>query len=209
MKRTLKTIVLFVCFCVVASARFGSGQEKSATEVIPPDRVIPPSSIFGKKCSVDRSLTDGMSLQFVDGKPFRFDEFPYTVILEFENPTLSLTVFYYQKVEDAKKGFAEHHEANKNRGIVPIGPILTKENKVPFYTMNIFGRKYISVSRVQNVVFALDGDLRDIEKETHTVHKGSYEKFLQAGIGAKPSKTNDSPIGSPRRENKFNKAFSS
>ena len=186
-------ILVFATACVPVIA-------SESNTPIPPEKVIPPATVFGTGNSFDTTLMDGFSIGFVNGQRFHYDELPYTASLQLKEPPIHVAIFYWDSSEAASKSFRQGREnvEKKRAGTVSIDKISQSAGRT-YFQYSILGRISGCSMVVGNVHFVVTDNLGALSKEKVLAQATAYARFLSPTSTAEPSSSTQ-PVGPKTRK---------
>ena len=183
MKHITRRHLLFFPLLPLVSCSKSASSLKPAAIMVPSDKVIPPPSCFAEICGYETQIMDDLSVGFVQGKPFKYDRFPYTAVLSFNKPKFDIRIWYWDTPKVALNSFIEGRD-NLIKG--ELGPYLAvrgfkSEGQIRYYTYVIDGKCPASSMVVGNVHFALIDLYRELGEENVMAYSIAYANFLLGG----------------------------
>jgi hypothetical protein len=135
-------------------------------------------------------MMDELSFEFTTGKAFKYDKFPYTAVLTFEEPEFDIDVYYWETAEEARKSFLQGKETIAQQPFCKVGE-LSKDDEVEYFEFSFSGRSHCSSIVVGNVHFVIKDMYQGLGKEKMLEMRKRYVGFLKSGLPKKEQKNAD------------------
>lgn len=159
----------------LTSASVAICQEKGTP--IPNDKALPSPEFFGDQCAFDMAMLDGLTAGFVEGRPFVYDEFPYTALFNFKDPEFEMEVYYWQDSATALDSFKQGKQG-VGETLATVSEIKT-DGPVSYFTWHFFGDRHCCSMVVGNVHFVLAQFPLGTAKDEVMKVAGAYRAFLE------------------------------
>jgi hypothetical protein len=126
---------------------------------------VPPRDLFGDDCEFSPGMMDDISTSIVDGdKEFKFDEYPYTLVIPTENPCFNLQVCYWENCQNAFAGLQSAHSNSDDSLYVDAEPIV-QDGEVCSFVARSRNGLFFYIVQYRNVSFRVADMYQEVKDE--------------------------------------------
>ena len=126
---------------------------------------VPPLDLFGDDCEFSPSMMDDVSTSIVGGdKEFKFADYPYTLVIDTENPSINMCVYYWDNCKNAFNGLQTAQSRSDDALVVDSESIVQDGEVCSFVARSRNGIVFYSV-QYRNVSFRVADMYQDVKDE--------------------------------------------